>query len=69
MIRSYKEEQELKEKILELRKKNYPYDKIAMELGTNDSRVKLIIGLLVEEGKLDSSATNIEYGKGKKKCE
>ena len=35
MIRSYKEEQELKEKILELRKKNYPYDKIAMELGTN----------------------------------
>lgn len=27
MIRSYKEEQELKEKILELRKKNYPYDK------------------------------------------
>ena len=49
MIRSYKEEQELKEKILELRKKNYPYDKIAMELGTNESRVKLIIGLLVEE--------------------
>ena len=41
MIRSYKEEQELKEKILELRKKNYPYDKIAMELGTNESRVKL----------------------------
>ena len=31
MIRSYKEEQELKEKILELRKKNYPYDKIARE--------------------------------------
>ena len=59
MIRSYKEEQELKEKILELRKKNYPYDKIAMELGTNESRVKLIIGLLVEEGKLDSLATNI----------
>ena len=57
MIRSYKEEQELKEKILELRKKNYPYDKIAMELGTNESRVKLIIGLLVEEGKLDSLAT------------
>ena len=59
MIRSYKEEQELKEKILELRKKNYPYDKIAMELGTNESRVKLIIGLLVEEGKLDSLATNL----------
>ena len=54
-----KEEQELKEKILELRKKNYPYDKIAMELGTNESRVKLIIGLLVEEGKLDSLATNL----------
>lgn len=50
---------ELKEKILELRKKNYPYDKIAMELGTNESRVKLIIGLLVEEGKLDSLATNL----------
>lgn len=59
MIRIYKEEQELKEKILELRKKNYPYDKIAMELGTNESRVKLIIGLLVEEGKLDSLATNL----------
>lgn len=59
MIRSYKEEQKLKEKILELRKKNYPYDKIAMELGTNESRVKLIIGLLVEEGKLDSLATNL----------
>lgn len=59
MIRSYKEEQELKEKILELRKKNYPYDKIAMELGTNESRVKLIIGLLVEEGKLYSLATNL----------
>ena len=59
MIRSYKEEQELKEKILELRKKNYPYDKIAMELGTNESRVKLIIGLLVEEGKLDSLATKL----------
>ena len=59
MIRSYKEEQELKEKILELRKKNYPYDKIAMELCTNESRVKLIIGLLVEEGKLDSLATNL----------
>ena len=59
MIRSYKEEQELKEKILELRKKNYPYDKIAMELGTNESRVKLLIGLLVEEGKLDSLATNL----------
>lgn len=59
MIRSYKEEQELKEKILELRKKNYPYDKIAMELGTNESRVKFIIGLLVEEGKLDSLATNL----------
>lgn len=59
MIRSYKEEQELKEKILEIRKKNYPYDKIAMELGTNESRVKLIIGLLVEEGKLDSLATNL----------
>ena len=59
MIRSYKEEQELKEKILELRKKNYPYDKIAMELGTNESRVKLIIGLLVEEGKLDRLATNL----------
>ena len=59
MLRSYKEEQELKEKILELRKKNYPYDKIAMELGTNESRVKLIIGLLVEEGKLDSLATNL----------
>ena len=59
MIRSYKEEQELKEKILELRKKNYPYDKIAMELGTNESRVKLIIGLLVEEGKLDNLATNL----------
>lgn len=59
MIRSYKEEQELKEKILELRKKNYPYDKIAMELGTNESRVKLIIGLLVEEGKFDSLATNL----------
>ena len=59
MIRSYKEEQELKEKILELRKKNYPYYKIAMELGTNESRVKLIIGLLVEEGKLDSLATNL----------
>ena len=59
MIRSYKEEQELKEKILELRKKNYPYGKIAMELGTNESRVKLIIGLLVEEGKLDSLATNL----------
>lgn len=59
MIRSYKEEQELKEKILELRKKNYPYDKIAMELGTNESRVKLIIGLFVEEGKLDSLATNL----------
>ena len=59
MIRSYKEEQELKEKILDLRKKNYPYDKIAMELGTNESRVKLIIGLLVEEGKLDSLATNL----------
>ena len=59
MIRSYKEEQELKEKILELRKKNYPYDKIAMELGTNESRVKLIIGLLVEEGKLVSLATNL----------
>ena len=59
MIRSYKEEQELKEKILELRKKNYPYDKIAMEFGTNESRVKLIIGLLVEEGKLDSLATNL----------
>lgn len=59
MIRNYKEEQELKEKILELRKKNYPYDKIAMELGTNESRVKLIIGLLVEEGKLDSLATNL----------
>ena len=59
MIRSYKEEQELKEKILELIKKNYPYDKIAMELGTNESRVKLIIGLLVEEGKLDSLATNL----------
>lgn len=59
MIRSYKEEQESKEKILELRKKNYPYDKIAMELGTNESRVKLIIGLLVEEGKLDSLATNL----------
>ena len=59
MIRSYKEEQELKEKILELRKKNYPYDKIALELGTNESRVKLIIGLLVEEGKLDSLATNL----------
>lgn len=59
MIRSYKEEQELKEKILELRKKNDPYDKIAMELGTNESRVKLIIGLLVEEGKLDSLATNL----------
>lgn len=59
MIRSYKEEQELKEKILELRKKNYPYDKIAMELGTNENRVKLIIGLLVEEGKLDSLATNL----------
>lgn len=59
MIRSYKEEQELKEKILELRKKNYPYDKIAMELGTNESRVKLIIGLLVEDGKLDSLATNL----------
>lgn len=59
MIRSYKEEQELKEKILELRKKNYPYDKIAMELGTNESRVKLIIGLLVEEGRLDSLATNL----------
>ena len=53
------QEQELKEKILELRKKNYPYDKIAMELGTNESRVKLIIGLLVEEGKLDSLATNL----------
>mgnify|MGYP000027277551 CR=1 FL=1 len=38
MIRSYKEEQELKEKILELRKKNYPYDKIAMELGTNERK-------------------------------
>lgn len=59
MIRSYKEEQELKENILKLRKKNYPYDKIAMELGTNESRVKLIIGLLVEEGKLDSLATNL----------
>ena len=59
MIRSYKEEQELKEKILELRKKNYPYDKIAMELGTNENRVKLIIGLLVEEGKFDSLATNL----------
>lgn len=59
MIRSYKEEQELKEKILELRKKNYPYDKIAIELGTNENRVKLIIGLLVEEGKLDSLATNL----------
>lgn len=59
MIRSYKEEQELKEKILELRKKNYPYDKIAMELGTNENRVKLIIGLLVEEGKLDSLDTNL----------
>lgn len=59
MIRSYKEEQELKEKILELRKKNYPYDKIAMELGTNESRVKLIIGLLVGEGKLDSLDTNL----------
>ena len=59
MIRSYKEEQELKEKILELRKKNYPYDKIAMELGTNESSVKIIIGLLVEEGKLDSLATNL----------
>lgn len=30
-----------------------------MELGTNESRVKLIIGLLVEEGKLDSLATNL----------
>lgn len=59
MIRSYKEEQELKEKILELRKKNYPYDKIAMELGTNENRVKLIIGLLVEEGRHDSLATNL----------
>lgn len=59
MIRGYKEEQELKEKILELRKKNYPYDKIAMELGTNENRVKLIIGLLVEEGRLDSLATNL----------
>ena len=59
MIRSYKEEQELKEKILELRKKNYPYDKIAIELGTNENRVKLIIGLLVEEGRLDSLATNL----------
>ena len=59
MIRSYKEEQELKEKILELRKKNYPYDKIAMELDTNESSEKLIIGLLVEEGKLDSLATNL----------
>ena len=59
MIRSYKEEQELKEKILELRKKNYPYDKIEMELGTNENRVKLIIGLLVEEGRLDSLATNL----------
>lgn len=59
MIRSYKEEQELKEKILELRKKNYPYDKIAMELGTNENRVKLIIGLLIEEGRLDSLATNL----------
>ena len=59
MIRSYKEEQELKEKILELRKKNYPYDKIAMELGTNENRVKLIIGLLVEDGRLDSLATNL----------
>lgn len=59
MIRSYKEEQELKEKILELRKKNYPYDKIAMELGTNENRVKLIIGLLVEEGRLDSLDTNL----------
>ena len=59
MIRSYKEEQELKEKILELRKKNYPYDKIAMELGINENRVKLIIGLLVEEGRLDSLATNL----------
>lgn len=59
MIRSYKEEQELKEKILELRKKNYSYDKIAMELGTNENRVKLIIGLLVEEGKLDSLDTNL----------
>lgn len=59
MIRSYKEEQELKEKILELRKKNYPYDKIAMELSTNENRVKLIIGLLVEEGRLDSLATNL----------
>ena len=59
MIRSYKEEQELKEKILELRKKNYPYDKIAMELDTNENRVKLIIGLLVEEGRLDSLATNL----------
>ena len=59
MIRGYKEEQKLKEKILELRKKNYPYDKIAMELDTNENRVKLIIGLLVEEGKLDSLATNL----------
>ena len=59
MIRSYKEEQELKEKILELRKKNYPYDKIAMELGTNESREKLIKGLHVEEGKHDSLATNL----------
>ena len=59
MIRGYKEEQELKEKILELRKKNYPYDKIAMELDTNENRVKLIIGLLVEEGRLDSLATNL----------
>ena len=48
MIRSYKEEQELKEKILELRKKNYPYDKIAIELGTHTRRLKLIIGLLGE---------------------
>ena len=30
-----------------------------MELGTNESRVKLLIGLLVEEGKLDSLATNL----------
>ncbi len=59
MIRGYKEEQKLKEKILELRKKNYPYDKIAMELDTNENRVKLIIGLLVEEGRLDSLATNL----------
>ena len=49
MIRSYKEEQELKEKILELRKKNYPYDKIAMELGIGKEGYSII-----GQGKIDA---------------